>query len=67
MSFSFYIESNFDLVLGIKSEAREVVTGLSIPPTATGFAAYRANVDIDKIRQDPDIAWIVEQPNINLW
>lgn len=54
-------------VTGIKSTARKVVVGDNIPPRKTGFAAYRATVDVDKIKADPNIAWVVEQPNINLW
>lgn len=55
------------LASGIKSIARKIVVGREIPPKETGFAAYRATIDANKIRADPEIAWIVEQPNINLW
>jgi salicylate hydroxylase len=37
------------------------------PPALQGFAAYRATVDAEKMRQDPDIAWLVEKPSQNCW
>lgn len=53
---------------GIKSTARKtILEGRDVHARKTGFAAYRATVDIAKMKQDPDIAWIVDQPNINLW
>lgn len=35
--------------------------------TFTGFAAYRATVDTDKMKADPSISWILETPNLNVW
>jgi len=54
--------------LGIKSAARELLLphGDHVP-AFHGFAAYRATVDAQKIRQDAEIAWILEKPCINLW
>jgi salicylate hydroxylase len=60
-----------DLILaadGVKSLARPVVLGTpDIPPERTGFAAYRAVVDTDLMRADPDTAWLLEKPGINIW
>lgn len=53
---------------GINSVARGVVLqGHDVPNTRTGFAAYRATVDTAQIRDDPDISWLLEKPNINVW
>ncbi|SLM37660.1 salicylate hydroxylase [Lasallia pustulata] len=59
-----------DLIIaadGINSSARRVILGVDTPPLKTGLAAYRATVDVEKIRQDPEIAWIVAKPCLNLW
>lgn len=32
-----------------------------------GFAAYRAVVDVGKMRRDPDLSWILEKPALNIW
>lgn len=53
---------------GIKSVARATVLGgVDLPPARTGFAAYRATVDAEKIRADPDISWLLEKPALNIW
>ena len=53
---------------GIKSLAREVVEPhIDHDPSFKGFAAYRATVDVEKMRADPDLASLLEKPNINLW
>lgn len=36
-------------------------------PIRTGFAAYRATVDVEKMRDDPDTAWLLEKPALNIW
>ena len=36
-------------------------------PKETGFAAYRATVNVDKITADPEIMWLVQQPSLNIW
>lgn len=36
-------------------------------PKFTGYAVYRATVDTRKIREIPEISWVLEQPNLNLW
>ncbi|KAF2258075.1 2-polyprenyl-6-methoxyphenol hydroxylase [Lojkania enalia] len=60
-----------DLVVGadgIKSEARKVVLGgEDQPPHKAGFAAYRAMVDAEKMRDDPDVSWLLDSPGQNLW
>lgn len=60
-----------DLVVaadGIKSEARKVVLdGEDQPPKKAGFAAYRAMVDAEMMRGDPDVSWLLESPGQNLW
>ena len=33
----------------------------------TGFAAYRATVDVEDMRQDPQTSWLLDNPNLNLW
>ncbi|SPO05579.1 probable 2-polyprenyl-6-methoxyphenol hydroxylase and related FAD-dependent oxidoreductases [Cephalotrichum gorgonifer] len=60
-----------DLVIaadGIMSAARAVIhDGEEHKPLRTGFAAYRAIVEVDKMRQDPDTAWLLENPGLNIW
>jgi salicylate hydroxylase len=62
-----------DLVVaadGIKSIARGCIPGLrDIQPQMTPFAAYRATVDVQRMRSDPDTAWLVREgePTLNLW
>ncbi|KAK7413357.1 hypothetical protein QQX98_007734 [Neonectria punicea] len=60
-----------DLVVaadGVKSVARPVVMGgVDKPPIKTGFAAYRAVVNTDEMKADPDTAWLLEKPGINIW
>lgn len=55
-------------VKGVLSMARkEVLGGADNPPQLTGFAAYHAVVDIERMRQDPEVAWLLEKPSFNLW
>ena len=55
-------------ITGLKSIARvKVLGGSDQPPLRTGFAAYRATVDVDKIIADPDTAWLLETPGLNVW
>lgn len=60
-----------DLVVvanGVKSTAHEALGyGTTNGAYQTGFAAYRATVDVDKIRADKELAWVTESPNLNLW
>jgi len=60
-----------DLVVaadGIHSKARKVVLdGEDQLPEMPGFAAYRAMVDVELMRGDPDVEWLLESPGQNLW
>lgn len=54
--------------LGVKSAARKLVMGgIDQKPVHTGFAAYRATVDVQKMKADPDISWLLEKPSLNIW
>ncbi|KAL7919622.1 hypothetical protein ACQKWADRAFT_315556 [Trichoderma austrokoningii] len=53
---------------GVKSLARgHILTHEKKDPIRTGFAAYRATVDVEKMRDDPDTAWLLEKPTLNIW
>lgn len=53
---------------GIKSEARKVVLGgQDQPPLRAGFAAYRAIIDTEKMKSDPDVSWLLDNQGQNLW
>ena len=52
---------------GVRSAARRAILGFEQAPKPAGFAAYRATVDVEKIRSDPEISWLVESPSLNLW
>jgi salicylate hydroxylase len=57
-----------DSYLGIKSKARESIhSTIDHWPRYTGFAVYRATVDVKKIKEDPQIAWILEKSSLNIW
>lgn len=61
-----YDVSNF--IAGVKSVARGKLDekgSQSFEPT--GFAAYRATVDVQRIREDPDLSWLLEKPALNIW
>lgn len=64
-------EYSADLVVaadGVRSTARSVVLGGEDKPAQrTGFAAYRAVVKTELMRDDPDTAWLLEQPALNVW
>ncbi|RKK75254.1 hypothetical protein BFJ69_g7844 [Fusarium oxysporum] len=64
-------EYTADLIVaadGVKSIARPVLAGGSDSPgKKTGFAVYRATVDMDRMRLDPDTSWLLEEPSINIW
>ncbi|KAJ4421931.1 hypothetical protein N0V82_003428 [Gnomoniopsis sp. IMI 355080] len=53
---------------GVKSQARALVapSGRGVPKP-TGFAVYRATVDVEKMKPFPELAWILEKHNLNLW
>jgi salicylate hydroxylase len=55
-------------VIGLKSRARASIPGEEdIKPLHNGFAAYRATVDVEKMRSDPDVAWLLKKPALNIW
>ncbi|KAJ5889153.1 hypothetical protein N7504_009963 [Penicillium tannophilum] len=60
-----------DLVIaadGIKSVARKIVLGgEDMAFRKPGFAAYRATVDVERMRNDPELSWILERPALNIW
>lgn len=54
--------------IGVNPTARAVVLGgADIPPQRTGLAVYRAVVELERMRWDPDVAWMLEKPAFNLW
>jgi hypothetical protein len=57
-----------DVCIGIRSGARATILG-SLEPQApsTGFAAYRATVDVEKMKAHPELCWILEKPALNIW
>lgn len=55
-------------VLGVKSTARRLVDpSPESAPKPTGFAAYRATVNVEKMKDDPDMAWLLTKPALNIW
>jgi len=60
-----------DLVVssdGVKSIGRsKVLAGVDQFPLRTGFAAYRATVDVEKMKAFPDTAQLLSKPGLNLW
>ncbi|KAJ5657186.1 uncharacterized protein N7484_000835 [Penicillium longicatenatum] len=53
---------------GIKSVARKTVLGgEDMAFRKPGFAAYRATVDVERMRKDLDVSWILEKPALNIW
>ncbi|KAJ5355468.1 uncharacterized protein N7496_012680, partial [Penicillium cataractarum] len=60
-----------DLIIaadGVKSVARGQVDESGQPQfEQTGFAAYRATVDVAKMKADPEISWLLDRPNLNIW
>ncbi|ROV90991.1 hypothetical protein VSDG_07660 [Cytospora chrysosperma] len=60
-----------DLVVaadGVKSLARIIVSpGGRGVPKYTGYAVYRATVDVKRMRKFAETSWVLEKPNLNLW
>ncbi|KAI8317436.1 FAD-dependent monooxygenase OpS4 [Colletotrichum sp. SAR11_240] len=53
---------------GVKSVARDFVPyGEGHGPKYTGFAVYRATVDVSKMRKIPEISWLLEKPGLHVW
>jgi salicylate hydroxylase len=58
----------FNARAGVKSVARTLVDKSGQRAfEQTGFAAYRATVDIAKMKADPEISWLLERPSLNIW
>jgi salicylate hydroxylase len=65
---SFLSRFDADNVAGVKSIARREVDGSDHPSfERTGFAAYRATVDVAKMKADSEISWLLDRPNLNIW
>ncbi len=57
-----------DDTVGVKSLARKhILDGQDKEPLRTGFAAYRATVDVSKMQVDPDTLWLLKKPGLNVW
>ncbi|KAJ5787279.1 Monooxygenase FAD-binding [Penicillium paradoxum] len=53
---------------GVKSVARGTLDKSDKPSVnKTGFAAYRATVDVERIKEDPELSWLLEKPALNIW
>ncbi|KAK1960806.1 FAD binding domain-containing protein [Colletotrichum sublineola] len=53
---------------GLKSSARRLLSSNRVAsPIYTGFAVYRATLDVSKMRKIPEIAWILDKPGVHLW
>ena len=53
---------------GVKSLGRpKVLGGVDNPALLTGFAAYRATVDVEQMRTHPELVELVAKPSLNLW
>jgi salicylate hydroxylase len=65
LTFSIY---DAKYLAGVKSIARSLVDESGQPQfERTGFAAYRATVDVAKMKADPEISWLLDRPNLNIW
>jgi len=49
---------------GIHSKVREAVLGEKLNAVASGHSAYRFLIEAEKLRQDPDLAFLVEKGGI---
>lgn len=67
MKCILHLQERTNMFLGVKSAARSLILGSIQKPQHTGFAAYRATVDVQKIASDPDISWLLEKPSLNIW
>jgi salicylate hydroxylase len=54
-------------VPGLKSIARRIVNGKEVAPQTSGFAAFRATVAAAKLRDDPELAWLLDTPGQHMW
>jgi hypothetical protein len=63
-----WIESNCLPFVGVKSIARDTLDKSGKPSfEKTGFAAYRATVDVERIKADAELAWLLQKPALNIW
>jgi salicylate hydroxylase len=63
-------ELKADLVVGadgINSKLREIMLGYEDPPTPTGDLAYRLLLSTSQILEDPSLAHLVTDPQVNYW
>ncbi|KAH8102065.1 hypothetical protein BXZ70DRAFT_890718 [Cristinia sonorae] len=59
-----------DLIIGadgIRSITRPVVTGSNDRPTDTGDVAFRSLIPTEKMLEDPDLASLVTEQEVNVW
>ena len=47
--------------------ARRIVNGKEVAPQTSGFAAFRATVAAAKLRDDPELAWLLDTPGQHMW
>lgn len=65
---AYTAHSESKIYTGVKSKARQLVLGdIDQPPRQSGFAAYRATVDVEKMKSDSDVLWLLEKPSLNIW
>jgi salicylate hydroxylase len=67
-SLSSATMTDIALITGLKSSARRVILGDDdCLPERTGFVAYRTVVDVEHVKKDPQVSWLLEKPSFNLW
>src|SRR5271170_1462953 len=68
MQMSSLVNCSFTLLTkgadGVHSKVREAVFGEKLNAVASGHSAYRFLIDAEKLRQDPDLAFLVEKGGI---
>ncbi|KAK2035313.1 FAD binding domain-containing protein [Colletotrichum zoysiae] len=53
---------------GLKSSARSLLPASQIAsPNYTGFAVYRATLDVSKMRKISENDWILDKPGVHMW
>lgn len=63
-----YFADEFRNNKGIRSAARAIVDPkLDGEPRQTGFAVYRATVPVEKMRLYPELDWVLQNHNLNVW
>lgn len=57
-----------DQCIGVNSSARKLVPkALESTPHITGFASYRAEINMERMKEDPELAELLERSSLNLW